>query len=376
MNERIVRGSFQQQAQWCEHLGSPFTARLLTALLDVLDLSNDVGRTVLGWKGDPTAMADGLALRLAGALQTLVLKGEAIPALSKLYPPNPLPPMSAMRPALKEALVKHEQAILATLRFAPQTNETARTGMLFPGLVTIGWMTGAKLALFEVGSSAGLNLCMDRFAFRLGNRQFGASGVEPLIAPEWEGAALTGPFPEIVSRRGCDINPLDIRDPEQRMRLRSYIWPDQPARIARFEAAVRAALATEFALDAADAADWVEENLAIAATDRVCPVLFHSIAFQYFPDTSKRRIEAHMERVGLGSSADRPLAWLAFEQIGERGAHLVLRLWPGGIYRVLARSGAHVPKVSWTGVPFPEGRSLDAAMEGVPFRTDDAPAIR
>lgn len=366
MNERIVRGSFQQQVQWCEHLGSLFTARLLTALLDTLDLSNEVGRRVLGWTGDPTAMADGLALRLAGALQTLVLRGEASPALAALYPPNPLPSVAAMRPAVKDALVRHEADILATLRFAPQTNEAARTGMLFPGLVTVAWMTGARLALHEVGASAGLNLCMDRFGFRLGDRQFGAPDAEPLIAPEWEGAALIGPFPEIVSRRGCDINPLHIHDVGERTRLRSYIWPDQPARVARFDAAVRTALKTDFTLDAADAADWVEQHIAISNEDGVCPVLFHSIAFQYFPDTSKRRIEAHMERIGLGATASRPLAWLAFEQIGERGAHLVLRLWPGGVYRVLARSGAHVPKVSWSGVPFPEGRSLDAAMEGVP----------
>jgi hypothetical protein len=63
-----------------------------------------------------------------------------------------------------------------------------------------------------------------------------------LIDTEWQGAPP--PLAEINVRRraGCDLNPLDIRDAAARLQLRSYIWPDQPDRLARFDGAVALAL--------------------------------------------------------------------------------------------------------------------------------------
>jgi hypothetical protein len=366
MNEAAIRRSFLEQATFCEKLGSPFTARLLVALEGLLDATTPIGAAVLGWPGDPTALGDALALRLAGALQSLVLKGEASADVQALYPPHTLPEVGVMRPALNAALERHAPAILDALRFSPQTNETTRLGVLFPGLLTIARMTGSRLALFEIGASAGLNLCLDRFAYQFGDRTYGAPVAEPLIAPEWQGEMVDGPMPDIVSRRGCDLNPLRIRDPQHRLRLRSFIWPDQPLRIDRFEAAVRTALATEFTLDQADAAAWVEGNVAIAEEAGVCPVLLHSIAFQYFPEQTQQRIAAHMDRLGAAATKTKPIAWLAFEQLGNRGAHLVLRLWPGGEYRVLARAGAHVPKVIWFGETSTQAATLEAVMASLP----------
>lgn len=365
MTEAVVRASFHAQAGWCEKLGSPFTARLLLAADAVLDHRSALGRAVLDWRGDdPSALGDGLALRLAGALQRLVLAGQS-PQLAALYPPAALPSVETLRSALADVFVQHEAALLAGLEFAPQTNEVARSALLMPGLMTIAEKTGARLALHELGASAGLNLCLDHFAYRLGGRALGGTGAEPLLAPGWAGEAPSGPVPGIVSRRGCDINPLDIRRPDHSLRLRSFIWPDQAERIARFEAAAKVARNIDFALDAGDAADWVEREVRLGA-DGICTVLFHSIAFQYFPAAGQRRIEAHMMRLGGMSSARQPVAWLAFEQIGEKGAHLVLRLWPGGQFTVLARADAHVRAVRWFGPDVAHGATLDLAMASRP----------
>ncbi|MBC7504539.1 MAG: DUF2332 family protein, partial [Sandarakinorhabdus sp.] len=42
-------------------------------------------------------------------------------------------------------------------------------------------------------------------------------------------------------------------------------------------------------------------------------VVFHSIAFQYFPPRSQARIAAHMAAIGGAAGAAAPRAWLRFE---------------------------------------------------------------
>ncbi len=67
-------------------------------------------------------------------------------------------------------------------------------------------------------------------------------------------------------------------------------------------------------------------------------VLTHAIAFQYFPDETKRRITAHAERVGAQATGEAPFAWLRLEMEPEGGDEPVphLRLWSGGENEKLA----------------------------------------
>ena len=75
----------EKQAGICEALGSPFSAKVCRTLAEVLDLSTETGRRALSWPGDATA--DALALRLLGALHSLVLSG-ADDGLGAVYPPR------------------------------------------------------------------------------------------------------------------------------------------------------------------------------------------------------------------------------------------------------------------------------------------------
>ncbi|MEM8842703.1 MAG: DUF2332 family protein, partial [Pseudomonadota bacterium] len=98
-----------------------------------------------------------------------------------------------------------------------------------------------------------------------------------------------------------------------------------------------------------DAADWVEDQIPVAAGQGTTRVLYHSIAHQYFPEAAKARIGAHMAAVGAASTARNPLAWLAFEVADDGAPALTLTLWPQGQTRVLARANAHVHAVNWQG---------------------------
>ena len=59
----------------------------------------------------------------------------------------------------------------------PQTNEVGRSGIVWPAMMAIANETGVSLRLLEVGASGGLNLQMDRFAYRFGGREAGDHGV-------------------------------------------------------------------------------------------------------------------------------------------------------------------------------------------------------
>lgn len=340
--EQTVRAAFRTQAEWCRRLDAPFTADVCDALASGLDRTTAVGRRVLDWPGEP--VTDALALRLTGGLNALVRSGE-LGELAMFYPPHPA---TGLAPALARALA--DSRLLPWLDTAPQTNEVARSGVLMPGLLTVAAATGLPLALFELGASAGLNLRLDRYAYRLGTLATGPADAPLTIAPEWHGPPPPRGEVRIASRRGVDLSPVDLTDTEARERLLAYVWPEQSERLHRLEAAIAAFVADPVALDRADAADWVEAEVRTAAG--AATVVFHSIAWHYFPAATAARIAAHFVTTGASATVDAPLAWLRFEfdsiAAGTAPA-LRLALWPGGEDRLLAHAGPHGASVTWSG---------------------------
>jgi hypothetical protein len=226
-----VRAALLQQAEACRGLGSPFTAHLCQRLAAILDDTTVLGRAVCGWTLDPVESA--LALRLCGALHMTVRAGRA-PALARLYPPAE-DMGAALDAALHETIMAHGDDLVRLLDSAPQTNEVARSAVLLGGLLTIAAQTGLPLALNEIGTSAGVNLHPDCYGYDLGaGRGWGPPDAPLTIACDWRGAAppLDAPL-RIVSRAGADLAPIDAADVEARERVLAYIWPDQPARLAR-----------------------------------------------------------------------------------------------------------------------------------------------
>lgn len=341
-----IRQTFKQQSVWCEELGSAFTSLLMDVLADHLDEATRTGRTVLNWQGDADALNDAVPLRLAGALHALV-RQERLPDLARLYPPNPMPEAAQLAAAAAAALHQADDELCDWLQYAPQTNETARSGVLYPGFMTIAQQTGLPLHLFELGASAGLNLIADRFSYSLGGVPAGLAGSKLALAPEWAGPPPPLATVDVVARQGCDRAPLDVHNPHHRERLTSYIWPDQPERLARVEAALELAQNEVIRLDEADAVNWVEDRISLQPASGVARVLFHSIAWQYFGADQQARITRHMEQAGNAATLDAPLAWLSFEQEPGVGPQLNLRVWPGGQTQVLANADAHVRKVVW-----------------------------
>ncbi|MES2097435.1 MAG: DUF2332 family protein [Pseudomonadota bacterium] len=338
-SEDTNRGAFRIQEFYCSKNGAPIYARLCAAIAEGLTRDSAVGARVLDWPGEPTR--DALPLRFIGGLHALVRAGKDA-GLAAIFAGTTTDPTTIVAD-LNRALVAHNAALLPWLDGPPQTNETGRSGELMTGLLEIARRHGPKLELLEIGSSAGLNLLIDRFAFDLGGVRTGVAGSPIVIVPHWTGPSPAPAPVEIVSVRGCDIQPLDATDPAVAQRLLAYVWPEMPARFERMERAIAMQREKPVDLVRSDAADWVEARLAEPQATGVTRVLMHSVVWQYLPDSSADRIRAAMKAAAIMATPDRPLAWVMAEPNRAFGEHVVrVRSWPGhGEWTVLATAHAH-----------------------------------
>lgn len=317
---------FAQQAEACARLGSPFMHRLLTLCGTRLPADHPVTQRLANWPGDATALGDAIALRLAGALHALVLTGQS-PTLAAAYPPNTTDD-APLWSAIEDALTTHQDHVMRWLDSAPQTNEVRRSTAMIAATQTLAaHFPNLLFRVSELGASAGLNLFFDRYALALPDGTTrGATDPAITLTPDW-----TGPLPpcaevHICDRRGVDLNPLNPADPDDRLRLTSYTWPDQQDRLDRLDTAL--SIATPV-VDRGDAAAWLADRLA-RPTPGTIDFVFHTIAWQYFPATTDANCRAILEDAGNRATPDAPLAHLWVEAAPDRRlASVELHLWTG-----------------------------------------------
>ena len=349
MTNKTILDAFEAQALACDYLGSPFTARVCRAMAERLDDGSRFGARILSWPGNP--QSDALPIRAAGAFHALKRKG--LPALVSVYPPNEADDDALWR-GMEAAIEDEDDFLAAFLDSAPQTNEVSRSNAILGGCLHIAARTGLPLDIYEIGSSAGLNLGFDRYHYDLGGYEWGDPASTVGIVSPWEcgGEGKLPPLDaalQVASRQGCDLNPLDISGEAARERLLSYIWPDQTARLARIEAALATAARSGVKPEKADAAEWVGHHLSGPGTSGHVRVLFHTIVWQYLPEETKSRIENAMAVAASRATADAPLAWLSMEADRKEvdSASLRLRMWPTGGGVELARTDFHGRWTRW-----------------------------
>jgi hypothetical protein len=151
----------------------------------------------------------------------------------------------------------------------------------------------------------------------------------------------------VVERRGCDRNPIDATSAEGSQLLRSFVWPDQLERLQALDAALALAPSVPVAVDRADAAVWVAEQLG-RVTDGVATVLFQSIVWQYLTRETRAAVRSAVREAGAVATASAPVAWLRMEPGAEptKGADVRLSQWPPGADRSIALTGYHGRPVS------------------------------
>jgi hypothetical protein len=352
MSQRVI-DQLRSQAASSPQLGSPFIGELCTLLAERLDRSSEFGRRILDWPNDPHR--DALALRACGALHALARSGKE-PALTAAYPPAPFDGERLWQ-AVAAAIARHDAFLTGYLDSAPQTNEVARSALILGGALHLAARVGLPLDVYEIGSSAGLNLAFDEYRYELGNGlAWGSRDASVAIASTWRGVVppLDAPL-RVASRQGCDRNPLDPASHEDAERLMAYIWADQVYRLERTDAALRHAASRGRKPDRLDAAAWVEREFGKPREPGTCRLLMHTIVWQYLPDDTQSRIEAVLSRAAESATPDTPVARFSMEPDSQspdanRGAALKLTIWPGGETLQLGRGDFHGRWAEWTEV--------------------------
>lgn len=341
-----VRTAFENQVAYCRDNAAPNTALVCHALLELLEGERG-GATlerIRNWAGP--ALADALPLRIAGGFHALHLRrGE--PGLAPIYEGR-APSDATERVAA--ALERHDDALLPWLDGPPQTNEAGRSWAFAAAML---WLVEqgcpADFALFELGSSAGINLMMDRYRFELGGVRAGPADAAMRIVPEWRGDPPPARSFQIVSAEGSDVAPVDLTDPDQALRLRAYIWPELTERFARMDAAVAAASEAPPNIAQLSAGEFVAEVLSRPPQPGVARMIMHSVVWQYIPSDERAAIRAAIEAAGATASAAAPLAWVMLEANRDTHRHeLTVRWWPRGADAVrLATAHPHGSWVEW-----------------------------
>ena len=224
-------------------------------------------------------------------------------------------PDADLGPAVARFVAREDDALRALCRTrATQTNEIGRCAVLDPALREIARRHGGRpLALLDIGTSAGLNLGVDRYRYDHGGVCSGAApdADVPVIACEPVGPhrpPLGVPY-TLAHRLGIDPEPVDVTDARAVRWLRACLWPHDRVRAARFDQAVALARHHRWPVRreadcTAAIAPWLDTLPA-----GTVPVVFNSWVLAYFGAEALRRHDAML----TGLVRDRGAVWLSAE---------------------------------------------------------------
>lgn len=378
--------AFRLQARACGELGSPLYEWLLGRIAEQLELDanrpaaarSPLAAVLAGHDDDPGPSA--LALRLAGSVHRLVLEGTARDLAA--YYPSAGGRWEAEQawPVFLATLRDHRDRLVELVRHPPQTNEVGRSSALLGGLLILVRRHGLPVRLFEIGASAGLNLRADHYRYvRADGSGWGPADSPVLLDPAWRGEPLPDGRVAISERLGCDLSPVDVSAEPGRLRLLSYVWPDQLARIERLRGACAVAEAAPVEVRQQDALSFLGE---VAPQPGHLTVLWHSVMRQYLSPDDRARLDRRVAGLAEAAGPDRPFAHLMLEPLprpvadpppaersntggssqiggpsapgtgwgrgeGDREFLVVLQTWPGGERRVLGSAAPHGLPVVW-----------------------------
>jgi hypothetical protein len=219
----------------------------------------------------------------------------------------------------REWLREHRERVIATaLARTTQTNEPGRCATLLPVLAHID----GPVALLEVGTAAGLCLYPDRYSVDYATPA-GTLRLDPGDGPSRvrlacaldDAASVPARMPEVIWRRGIDLDPIDAADADAIDWLATLVWPGpaHDARIERLRAAAAVVAADPPPITRGDLLQLLRE-VAAESPPEATLVVFHSAVLLYL-DTDQRRRFADLI-AGLPGSVGRRVVWLSNETKG------------------------------------------------------------
>jgi hypothetical protein len=280
---------------------APLYRRLSTAVAD----DREVGELL---HAAPDEQA--IPVLLFAAVHHLLLADTDRP-LARFYPNLTASPADGdPYPEFRRFALEHADEIrtIVSTRHT-QTNEVGRCALFLPALGLLAEEVGG-LSLVDVGTSAGLNLLLDRFSYEFtpGGRVGPPSAVHLVCSTRGNPPVPTA-MPVIARAVGLDAQPIDANDAEGVRWLEACVWPDQADRFHRLVAAIEL-VRRQGGVDVrrgdavADLAPLVHEASAAGH-----PVVMNSWVLNYLSHDQRLAYVAALDEVATGTD----LSWVMAE---------------------------------------------------------------
>lgn len=240
---------------------------------------------------------------LFGAVHYLLLKGSEH-ELKDYYPSLVEYPRSdhSLFRVFKDFCLENEGEIKEILKDnIVQTNEVRRCAYLFPVFSYIYEQTGKPLALIEIGTSAGLQLLWDQYAYSYGTgetygKKDSAVHLESKVREGRLPEHLLNDVPPVAERTGVDLNIVDVTVTEEKLWLEALIWPEHADRRRNFLRAAGKLQQHPLALLEGDGVSLLPEIAATMPEDSTL-CIFHTHVANQLPEEKKSRLEEYVKDI-------------------------------------------------------------------------------
>ncbi|KAA9155156.1 DUF2332 family protein [Amycolatopsis acidicola] len=208
-----------------------------------------------------------------------------------------------------------------------ETNEVSRAAGLYPAVALAAKQAGGKVALLEVGCSAGLLLGLDKFGYRYqcdGGEQILAGPAKSAVGLHCAldlgtGAALPKVPKKVAvgAKTGLDREVVDVSDEDELAWMEACVWADQLDRIRLLRAAAAAQHKDKPELVTGDAVDDLDS--AAARAGELPLIVLTCRVLRHLEPGRRAEFTAALGKL----AADRPVWWVSDEPY-EAGLEHVL----------------------------------------------------
>lgn len=188
-----------------------------------------------------------------------------------------------------------------------QTNEVRRAAVILPWVArAVAEFGDQPVHAIDIGASAGLVTCLDRYAYDFGD---GIVGDSPLLLSCENRGGFETPdaVPVFASRTALDLAPVNSDDPAQVAWLEALIWPEHVERRERFRAALAIRRETQVTTVAGDAVTTLVQ--AANAHPEGALMIWHTIALYQMPAERQGALDDVIAEL----ARSRPVARVSFE---------------------------------------------------------------
>ncbi|HVV10711.1 DUF2332 domain-containing protein [Amycolatopsis sp.] len=231
-------------------------------------------------------------------------------------------------PVFREFLLERAdkaRAIIAVRH--TETNEVSRAAGLYPAVALAAKQAGGKVALLEIGCSAGLLLGLDKFGYRYqcdGGEQIAAGPAKAAVglhcALRLDAGAVPPKLPKKIAvgaKIGLDREVVDVSDEDELAWMEACVWADQLDRIRLLRTAAAAQRKDAPDLVTGDAVDDLD---AVAARAGELPLIVITSRLLWHLEAERRAgFVGALAKLG----ADRPVWWVSDEPYEAGLAHVL-----------------------------------------------------